>query len=223
MNVPPSFFNGTLYFRQHPIHAHLCATCASVSNRGDHSMHNWDNLIRHGLCILPWFSDWLAVLKVVCRFIRDERNELETICEESGMEGTKALLKISKNPPFAKWRWWTMHLSCKQLRYVLPSLRANFEAFLLFIDKLKDGYMSRRVCIGLTCPNWFRQFKYCDWHSQELYRASEWGTSCKCHEEAYANGEQVVCAEKGRLMPRAWAKVQETMRNLLNDANAWGC
>ena len=114
-----------------------------------------------------------------------------------------------------------LHLCCKQLKYILQPLRGNYHAFRTLVDKLKDGYVSRRVRIALTEVTWLRQFRYVDWFSQECYRASEWGTSCKCHEEQYARGEKVECNEKGRMLPWAWAKVQEVTTNMLGDCNSW--
>ena len=65
--------------------------------------------------------------------------------------GTKALLRSLKIPPFAKWRWGTLHLCCKQLKYILPPLRGNYHAFRTLVDKLKRRI---RVEAGAYCTDW---------------------------------------------------------------------
>ena len=197
-------------------HAVACQTVVKLR-----SMHMWDGLICFGLCSLAWFSFFLSVLKAVSKFVTDEKRALMAAFAQAGLHGTVALFKSVRVPPFAKWRWGTIWENCRSLIYVLPQLIAHYGIIAAHLACMTDGAHVGKVKVALTCPAWYREFKFVCWFSEKLCKTMSWGSSCKCHEEDYANNVAVECDEKGRLLPWAYHKAVSTLEELHSDAMSW--
>ena len=76
--------------------------------------HQFDLVIRKGLCRLPWFPRWLKLLKSITYFVRNDNlnDELCKLFRAAGLHGVATLVAQARVPDFAKWRWNTLHLAC---------------------------------------------------------------------------------------------------------------
>ena len=138
-------------------------------------MHLWDNLICYGLCLLPWFSFYLKVLKALIRFVQDERKELISLFKKAGFEGTAAILRTVSCPPFAHWRWDTIKKVTRQIGYVLPGFKNHYSVLEPFLRRVKEGTTAKLVRIACTCSVWNTQNRFVTWYANVLEKSTSLG------------------------------------------------
>ena len=91
--------------------------------------HQWDGLIKRGLSLIDWFPSWLALLKHVVSWFRDENMRADTMemFRALNLTGLCQIVQGMHLPNFAAWRWNTLELCCRGLERGLVSIRAHFD------------------------------------------------------------------------------------------------
>ena len=72
--------------------------------------HSIDRMIRRTLTSLEFFPDFLGGLKSINCFVREHRRDILLSLRRAKYGAVADLLAMSKNPPFAKWRWGNSEL-----------------------------------------------------------------------------------------------------------------
>ena len=155
-------------------------------------------MIRRGFSLLACFPSWLASLKHMVSWFRDEnlREETAEKFENRGQQGLGAMVRPMSLANFAAWRWSTLEFCCNGFAGSLHSIIANLNAQ-EFADK-RDRVKLRAVADALASDLWMQRFSFVLMYSKWLGSALRWGGSCHCHQAQYLANEDVRCSMKGR-------------------------
>ena len=166
--------------------------------------HQFDLLIKRGLCSLPFFPDWLAKLKAVIGLLRDI-NDMEVLVKHFkaiGMQGLSEMMKNLSLPNFAHWRWGTLRDCCRELSTVLDSLIMRFDPSLF--QGSRDQSQLQKVIAAFSSTLWRNLFDFIIWYTNWIGELLEWGGGCDCHEQELRDGQKVSCERKGRRLATAY-------------------
>lgn len=183
--------------------------------------HQVDLLIRHGLTSMKFFPHWLAQLKAVNNFLRQDgyMQVLRKFLDDAGLHALSEALGKARFPNFAEWRWGTLFYSISALMPVLDSLVQHFnpEPF----RRTREGSGLATVTGALRSREWRSQCDFVLWFTKWLTTLMAWGCGCSCHEEELRSGVEVSCPRKGRRLHEAASHLRMEMQRALEAANSW--
>ena len=185
--------------------------------------HMCDGWIQRGCNSLRWFPKWIAELKNILSFLRSEPI-LEDLCRSlkaRGMQGLADILRTTKKPSFAQWRWGKLRACCTSTGKYFASLREVFDP--RGFRGMRDGARLARVCAAFADPLWPAKLRFLTWVSDWVGEIQEWIGGCDCPEHAalYAAHSPVACDRKGRRIKTAWRYATAALREGLATANDW--
>ena len=180
-----------------------------------------DGLLQVGLSSLIWFPSWLAGVKSLISFLRNQLSMGEFVkhLRRQGLLGLADALEDASFMNFAEWRWNTLHSVCKSLQPILASFSQFFDGH-IFAGQ-RDRASLNRMIAAIRSHAWQARFKYVAWFSQWLGHMMQWAGGCNCHGELLLEGEQQACCMKGRRLPQAFDYGMSCLRAGLNEANSW--
>ena len=166
-----------------------------------------------------WFPMFLKRLKAVLNFLRSDVN-MKEVCrclERDGFEPVAQMIRKTKLPTFAAWRWGKLDQVCKALGGFLETLVMRFDA--VPFQSIRDQKEFGLVLSAFRSADWHVQFEFvkefCNW----LNRLQSWVGGCDCHEEQLQAGEEICCHMKGRRLPSAWAFAKDHLDSGLRHTN----
>jgi hypothetical protein len=167
--------------------------------------HCWYNTLKDVMSSLEWFPAWLAGLKSICQFLKQEHYRKVWLrhAESAGHPDAKRLSHWSE--AFAEWRWDTLHSAVKEVSFLKSLSEATWSQNLF--PATKPGTHLTDVDKTLRDPIWWRRLGVVYDVSREVEGIRLWADGCPCHEEQLKAGEQVNCSWQGRRLPEAAAIV----------------
>ena len=140
--------------------------------------HQMDLIIRKGLCALPWFPAWLAVLKSLVRFIRDANLNAE-LCKRlraNGAAGLAACIAGARLVNFASWRWRTLCVDCLAISEFIISLTTKLSA--KWFKGMREKSVLSDVTFAMASETWLNEFRFILWYSNWLTEMMTWVGRC---------------------------------------------
>ena len=184
--------------------------------------HVCDGLLRFLLCSYIWFPAWLRDFKALCKFIHLHSQDLSELFDAAQHPGSASVLRLATVRRFAEWRWGTLHASWKTFSDgLLDVLRNEVKLIEAYMRNMKDTVMAAGALRALTDPDWSKVSLFVGWSAREVTHLQTWGGWCMCHEEEHERGEVVDCINKGRNLPWAWEKVNDTFESMVKYTLEW--
>jgi hypothetical protein len=154
-------------------------------------------------------------------FLRDESkiNTLSKRLIEHGLRGVAEVLKATRLPTFAAWRWGTLHNACKALEPIWQTFRTNFDAS--WFASMRDRVGLRKVLECIDSPLFHAQLRLVTWICKLTTGLTDWIGGCDCHGEEQRAGTTVVCHRRGRRVHSAYLHAKATLEGGLTVCNAW--
>lgn len=183
--------------------------------------HAWDLILQKGLSSLRWFPAWLARLKGVIAFLRQEgrRATMADHLRTLGKSGLADVVASTSLPSFAHWRWTTLHDCLKSLQPFLRSMATHFDA--RWFAKAKDTTGLSTMVAAMSSQEWHKQTDFVWYFAREIDQLMSWGSGCSCHEAELRAGQAVTCGWKGRRLAEAQPHLSGELNRMLAEAETW--
>lgn len=187
--------------------------------------HMVDNLLQKGLSSMKAFPSFLAKLKCVVKFLRNEQyvGEVCRCLTSKGLVGVAEMVEEARLVSFAAWRWGTLASVCKALEGFVATLGQHFDP--RPFQDLRDSADFKQVVLALRSPAWHIQFRFVHWYAGRLSELMSWVGGCSCHPPdgtAFDSpSPDSACPRKGRRLTEAHARVESLIQGMLEEANEW--
>jgi len=191
--------------------------------------HIWDNLLKDSCRRQPWWKEFLKVLKNVVKWFRVDSHKQAVADELKGQltpQQSKALDQYCAS--FAKWRWGTLFLACKQtqsLEFLRPLFHIVLEARFADShggDHMDDDEEGNKLTLEHVSSamankdNFFAKLRFSAYFSAHSNRRRTWASGCKHpeHEALRKKGKKVQCVDQGRRLEEAEDFLQQSKNEL---------
>lgn len=184
--------------------------------------HSCDGIIKRSLsCGCKWFPWFLDRLKNVISFLRESMSDIsEELCLNGKSQLADVLGSVSLEN-FAKWRWCTCYAVVSSLSDIWDTFCLVFPT-LQFVRKLKaNASRIPKVRSAVFDEDFTRHLAFVYWFTKHMTRLLNWAGSCICHQAEFLAGKSVSCDRKGRLLPIASTYLDESLRCMLDEGNAF--
>ena len=147
-----------------------------------------------------------------------------TLCDDFEKRGFKAVADMVKNsrpPNFANWRWGTLELCTSKINMFWASFRGRFQRTPFL--KQREKTQLNLVAEAAMDISWSKGLTFIAWYCHWITELQSWACGCPCHKEECSVNPYFECPNslKGCRMHQAYVHACAHLAAGLADANMW--
>jgi hypothetical protein len=136
------------------------------------------------------------MFKHLLRFVRDHKDGLVEVLLKAKFDGAAAVIRKSKQYAFKNWRWGTIHDCSKAIDFIMDTLQSCHIVIAGYINRCKDRVQATAAYQAIVSKDFNDQRKFVHYIGETITRLQNWGGSCICHAQEFAENRPVVDVQK---------------------------